>query len=292
MRSSQARTLAAALRVAGPLAAALLFSAAVPGASASGKCDGDSAIYRIMPKALGKPGQVSPAPYALPCDSMVVPSGQTTRIYGATMIHFGMAPASSGKITVKGDLIVEGQAGNPVYLSGSVTSTEFGFVPGPHSWGGLELDSGASLRMNHVRMFNAPTALVLFSQNVILEDSYFRGVSGVVLPDTSLFLDPQGQTIAKLDLRSGKAVGMSGGAESGQNPGSSHPSGSGGRSGKRTAIVAAGGVGIAAILLGAGWLALNATGEDPKKDQEQVTDPDGKFENLPTLPGIPPPASR
>jgi hypothetical protein len=261
------------------IAAALLLSAGCHGAHASGNCDGDSAHFRILPRELGKPGQTVPTPYALPCDSMVVPAGQTTRILGATMIHFGADPSASGKITVKGELIVEGKPGNPVYLSGSVASTEFGFVPGPHSWGGLEVDSGASLRMNHVRMFNAPTALVLFSKNAILQDCYFRGVSGVVLPDTSLFLDPQGQTVATLDLRNGKAPGLA------KAPAA--PRGGGSRSSaKHTALIAAGGAGIAALLLGAGWLALNATDDGGTP----ASPPAMRFDDPPPLPEIPKPA--
>lgn len=264
------------------VAALLLLTAGWHGAYASGHCDGDSAHYRIMPKELGKPGQSTPAPYPLPCDSMVVPAGQTTRIHGAAMIHFGAAPASSGKITVKGELIVEGKPGNPVYLSGSVASTEFGFVPGPHSWGGLEVDSGAVLRMNHVRMFNAPTALILFSKNAILQDCYFRGVSGVVLPDTSLFLDPQGQTVAMLDLRTGNAAGLA------QAPVTAR-SGAPRSPGKRTALLAAGGAGIAALVLGAGWLAYSGTEEEGKPAPSKAPDIDGP----PPVPGsIPPPAGK
>jgi hypothetical protein len=253
-------------RFAARLAAVLSLCAALQGAYASGKCEGDSARYRIMPKSIGRPEQASPTPYPMPCDSMVVPPGQTTRIYGSAMIHFGADPATSGKITVKGDLIVEGRKGSPVYLSGSVASTEFGFVPGPHSWDGLELDSGASLRMSHVRMFNAPTALVLFSRNAILQDCYFRGVSGLVLPDTSLFLNPQGQNVDALDLRTGNAAHL---AKTPAPDRKAEPR----PSGKRTAALAAGGVGIAALILGAGWLALNATGEDAKPAPEQDLDP-------------------
>jgi hypothetical protein len=261
-------------------ATALLLAGAFQGASASGKCEGDSALYRIMPKAIGRPDQAAPAPYPMPCDSMVVPPGQTTRIYGSAMVHFGKAPAAAGKITVKGELIVEGKAGNPVYLSGSVASTEFGFVPGPHSWGGLEIDSGASLRMNHVRMFNAPTALVLFSKNVVLQDCYFKGVSGLVLPDTSLFLNPQGQNVEMLDLRSGKPAVLAKGPEPVRK-------GDSGTSGKRTVWLAAGGVGIAAIALGAGWLAFNG----PDGSGKTVNPPEEPLEGPPPIPtDIPPPA--
>jgi hypothetical protein len=265
------------------LAALLLILGALQGAFAAGKCDGDSAQYRIMPKTLGRPEQTSPTPYPLPCDSMVVPPGQTTRIYGATMIHFGAAPSSAGKITVKGELIVEGKPGSPVYLSGSIASTEFGFVPGPHSWGGLEVDSGASLRMNHVRMFNAPTALVLFSKNAVLQDCYFRGVSGLVLPDTSLFLNPEGQSVAMLDLRSGKTAGLAK-APSGGGKGDSHSSG------KHTALIAAGGVGIAALVLGAGWLTFNASANDGEKT---VSNPETQLDAPPDMPlDTPKPANR
>jgi hypothetical protein len=137
--------------------------------------------------------------------------------------------------------------------------------------------------MNHVRMFNAPTALVVFSENVVLQDCYFRGVSGLVLPDNSLFLNPQGQGIEMMDLRNGKAVRLSKVPEAGKrrDPASPAPT-----PGKRTALFAAGGIGIAAIVLGAGWLALNVSddgGSAVPSTEPEVDDP-------PAVPAIPQPA--
>ena len=264
-----------------PLFAAFL---ACLGAAASawgaGRCLGDSARYRILPKSIGKTGQAAQAPYALPCDSMIVPAGQTTRIHGATMLHFGPNPPAASKIVVKGELLIEGKSGHPAYLSGSVAATEFGFVPGIHAWDGIQVDSGAALRISHARIFNAPTALVLLGKNVVLEDCYFRGTSGLVLPDTNVLLDPRGQNLEVLDLRDGRPTVLAKPAAPPAGPGPDKKQAYAG-SGTKAAWITAGGVGLLAAS-GIAWWALQPS---PGKNPSKPTSDDG-FEPLPNIPDV------
>lgn len=265
----------------GLLGAGLCLMALLPGArtaSAAGKCEGDSARFHIMPKDIGNAGRSAPAPFAFPCDSMVVPAGQTTIIHGSTLAHFG-DPSLASKITVKGNLVVEGKPERPAYLCGSISTTEFGPVPGSQAWGGVEVDSGASLRISHARVFNAPTALILFSKDMVLEDCYFRGTSGLVLPDTSLFLDPKGATLDKLDTRNGRPV-LSAHKEK-ENREKGHGKDGSPAIGKRAAWIAAGAVGILAAS-GAAWLALR---DDSKENGSGK--PSDQLDADPVLPDVP-----
>ena len=259
-----------------PLVLAALLAGTGRMATAAGTCGSDSARFHLLPKTIGSPNAVSRTPYALPCDSMVVPSGQTTTIYGASMLHFGPNPGPASKIVVKGALVIEGKADNPAYLSGSITATEFGLVPGNQAWDGLVVDSGASLRVSHARVFNAPTALVSFSKNVVLKDCYFRGTSGLVLPDTSLFLNPQGQTVDALDLRTGKPHGLAKAVHESRKGSPARPAASG--SGRSAALITAGGIGLLAAS-GVAWWAIQ---ENSKGKGNAVSD--AEFEPTPALP--------
>jgi len=245
---------------------------------AAGKCDGDSAKYHIMPKTIGRPNEIFKSPYALPCDSMLVPEGQTTTIYSASMVHFGPNPSLASRIVVKGKLLVEGKAENPTYFSGSVKQTELGYVPGTQVWDGIEVDSGAVVRFDHARIFNAPTAMLVYSKDVVLEDCYFQGASGIILLDKNLLLNTQGHTIDVMDLRNGVKETPKATAKS-----SEPKKDSGSRAKKpgsiRNALYTAGGVGLLAAT-GVTWFALSSHSK-PAKPPETGSNLDSDPE-LPT----------
>lgn len=222
---------------------------------AAGKCGGDSARYHIMPKVIGRPNEIFKTPFTLPCDSMLVPAGQTTTIHAATMINFGTNPSLASRIVVKGTLLVEGKPENPVYFSASVKQSDFGYVPGTQVWDGLQVESEATVKFKHARIFNAPTALVVFSKNVTFEDCYLQGASGIILLDTNLLLNTQGHTIDILDLRKGLKSSPLSIANSAGTKGKSDTAEK--KSGiKKGLIYTAGGVGIAAAA-GIALFALN-----------------------------------
>lgn len=224
-------------------AAGLALALCAVGAQGAGNCGGDSARYRIMPPLIGRPAATARTPYDLPCDSMIVPRGQTTTIYGLSVVNFGSGPG--GKIVVQGKLVIEGKPGNPAYLAGSIANG-IGFAPGDRPWIGVQADSGAILRISHARFYNASAALVLSTRDVVLRNCFFKGTSFLTLPDTSLPLNPSGQSLSALDLREGGWALFHAGSDDG-------------RSDRGARIVRAGkwlagGVGILAIAGGAWWL--------------------------------------
>lgn len=199
---------------AGVLATVAMLVAALSAVTAhgAGKCAGDSARYRIMPPVIGRPGATARSPYDLPCDSMVVPRGQTTTIHGLSVVNFGPGSRAGGKIVVKGKLVIEGKPGNPAYLAGSIAPNTIGFAPGNRPWSGIEADSGAILRISHARFYNATAGMILSSRDVILKNCFFKGTSALTLPDTTLPLNPVGQSLSSLDLREGWLSIFSGGS--------------------------------------------------------------------------------
>jgi hypothetical protein len=89
------------------IAALLAFGAVMmPGSTWGAKCGYDSAHYHIMPREIGRRNEVFKTPYKLPCDSMLVPKGDTSIIYESSMLHFGVNPSTTSKITVMGTMIV------------------------------------------------------------------------------------------------------------------------------------------------------------------------------------------
>jgi hypothetical protein len=182
------------------------------GAHGAGKCEGDSARFRIMPPVIGRPEATARTPYDLPCDSMVVPRGQTTTIHGLTVVNFGPGSRPGGKIVVKGKLVIEGKPGNPAYLAGSIAPNVIGFAPGDQPWFGIQADSGAILRISHARFYHASEGMVLSSRDVILKNCFFKGTSALTLPESRLTLNPVGQSLSSLDLREGWLSIFSGGS--------------------------------------------------------------------------------
>lgn len=170
-----------------------------------GECAGDSAVYRTLPKEIGRENEIFKTPYTLPCDSMVVRAGDTTLIHGNTLVHFGSDPSTSSRIHVHGRLVILGDANRPVYFSATVRLSESGgYIPGNQVWDGIEVAETGQIESRHARFFSAPTSILSRSRNVFMESSYFRGSSGLIFPDTNVYLATQGTTLQLLDLRSSR----------------------------------------------------------------------------------------
>jgi hypothetical protein len=259
---------------------ALAFSAI--GAYGAGKCEGDSARFRILPPTIGRPAATVRTPYELPCDSMIVPPGQTTIIYGSSVVNFGSGTGPGGTILVKGKLVIEGKPGNPAYLSGSVEATEAGFGPGDGPWIGIQADSGAILRISHARFYNASAALVVSSRDVVLKNCFFKGTSALSLPDTSLALNPMGQSLSSLDLREGRRAFFATGSGAVNGDGNAERGPRNGRAGKWLA----GSVGVLAISGAAAWWALH-----PASKPHAAPVPVPAVVGLDAVPDLPQPAA-
>ncbi|HLP41811.1 MAG TPA: hypothetical protein VK465_09920 [Fibrobacteria bacterium] len=162
-------------------------------------------VYRILPREIGRENEIFKTPFTLPCDSMVVPVGDTTLIHGNTLVHFGSDPSPSSRIHVHGRLVIHGDTNRPVYFSASVRLSESGgYIPGNRIWDGIEVAETGQIESRHARFFHAPTSILSRSRNVFMESSYFRGSSGLILPDTSVRLATQGAVLKVLDLRSSR----------------------------------------------------------------------------------------
>jgi len=255
----------------------------VPGATWAAKCGYDSASYRIMPKVIGRENEIFKSPFAMPCDSMLVPKGDTTTIYEFSMLHFGANPPASSKITVMGTLIVKGKPDHPVYFSGSVKETQMGYVPAEAKWDGIEVDSGGTIRFQYARVFNAPTAMVILSKNTVMVNSFFQGTAGIVLPDTSISIGVDGTTI-DMDLRKSTPTFGNSTPELVDHPrkNENQRNESGSISGKKVAIYA-----IAGALVTAGGITMWALGKDDSKGGS--TPISGRLDSEPLYPNDPKP---
>jgi hypothetical protein len=169
----------------------------------AGACPEGRDFYRNLPVAIGREDQVGKFPYAMPCDTMYVRKGVTTVVYPGGMLYFER-PSLASVIKVEGTLILKGTKNSYVTLSGSIDSGRTGPEPGNRQWGGIEVAEGGRLEMEYAGCMRAPTPITTFSSQVRIVNSWFKGSSGLILPDGSLYpMESSWQAINNLDLSKG-----------------------------------------------------------------------------------------
>jgi hypothetical protein len=166
-------------------------------------CAENREFRQNLPAVIGREDQVGKFPFALDCDTMFVRKGVTTVIYPGTLLYFSK-PSINSLIKVEGALIVKGTRNSYVTLSASLDSSRNGAEPGQKQWSGIEVAEGGRLEMEYAGFMNAPTPITAFSTQVKIVNSWFKGSSGIVLPDGSLFaLESSWHAINDLDLAKG-----------------------------------------------------------------------------------------
>jgi hypothetical protein len=184
------------------LRALILLSLCVSGAFAAG-CLENKDFYQNLPTAIGREDQVGKFPFAFNCDTVFVRKGVTTVVYPGTLLYFSH-PSINSVIKVEGTLVLKGSQNSYVSLSGSLDSSRNGVAPGQKLWGGIEVAEGGRLEMEYVGCMRAPTPVTAFSQHVKIVNCWFKGSSGMILPDGSLYpMESSWHAINDLDLTKG-----------------------------------------------------------------------------------------
>lgn len=189
----------------------LLFAAALAAFAApsrAARCLENHDWQQNLPAEIGRGDTASKYPFAFQCDTVFVRKGVTTTVRPNTYLYFAKTSLNS-VIKVEGTLVLRGSKNAYVYLSGSLDTTHgggrTGFEPGEKPWGGIEVSEGGKLVMEYVGMARAPTPITAFSKQVTIVNSFFKGSSGMILPDGSLMpLDPKWQAVNDLDLSKSK----------------------------------------------------------------------------------------
>lgn len=180
----------------------LLLAACASAALAAG-CLENKDFYQNLPTAIGREDQVGKFPFPLNCDTVYVRKGVTTVVYPGTMIFFSR-PSINSVIKVEGTLILKGTRNSYVTLSGSLDSSRNGAEPGQRLWGGIEVAEGGRLEADYAGFMRAPTPVTAFSSQVKIVNCWFKGSSGIILPDGSLFpMESSWHAINDLDLAKG-----------------------------------------------------------------------------------------
>lgn len=165
-------------------------------------------FHQNLPTVIGHEDQMGKYPFALNCDTVFVRKGVTTVVHPGTMLHFAR-PTLNSVIKVEGTLIIKGSKNSYVTLSGSLDSTRNGLEPGNRPWGGIEISEGGRLDMEYAGMMRAPTPITAFSFQVRIVNSWFKGSSGMILPDGSMFaMDSKWMAINDMDFRKGNSDRM------------------------------------------------------------------------------------
>ena len=156
-----------------------------------------------LPAAIGREDQTGKHPFALECDTVFVRKGVTTIVYPGTMLYFSK-PSINSTIKVEGTLILKGTRNSYVTLSGSLDSSRNGVEPGQKPWGGIEVAEGGRLDVEYAGFMESATPITAFSTKVKIVNSWFKGGSGMNLPDGSLYpLESSWHAINDLDLSKG-----------------------------------------------------------------------------------------
>lgn len=184
------------------LRALVLLSLCASGTLAAG-CLENKDFYQNLPTTIGREDQVGKFPFAFNCDTVFVRKGVTTVVHPGTMLYFSH-PSINSVIKVEGTLILKGSQNSYVSLSGSLDSSRNGMAPGQKLWGGIEVAEGGRLEMEYVGCMRAPTPVTAFSQHVKIVNCWFKGSSGMILPDGSLYpMESSWHAINDLDLTKG-----------------------------------------------------------------------------------------
>jgi hypothetical protein len=160
-------------------------------------------FYQSLPTVIGREDQIGKFPFALNCDTVFVRKGVTTVVHPGTILYFAR-PSINSVIKVEGTLIIKGTKNSYVTLGGSLDSTRNGVEAGKKSWGGIEVAEGGRLEMEFAGFMRAPTPITAFSFQVKILNSWFKGSSGMILPDGSLFaMESSWHAINNMDMTKG-----------------------------------------------------------------------------------------
>lgn len=185
---------------------ALIFlSAILTGPAGAATCLENRDFQQNLPTVIGREDQSGKFPFALNCDTVFVRKGVTTVVHPGTMLYFSR-PSLNSVIKVEGTLIIKGSENSYVSISGSLDSSRNGLEAGNRPWGGLEISEGGKLEMEYAGMMRAPTPITAFSFQVKIINSWFKGSSGMILPDGSMFaMDSKWMAINNMDFTKGNS---------------------------------------------------------------------------------------
>ena len=179
----------------------LLLLASLSGPAIAGQCSGDSVSLRYMPSLLGKKYSRIRTPHFFPCDTMEVRQGDTSYIYSGAQLAWNAASTKKRLIHVKGTLIIEGWEEEPVTIAGTLEEFAFGHKAGPGQWEGFLVEAEGELRLNWARLYNAPSAIVSYSEKVSLKKVHVKGVQGIIGPHTNMIIENREADIESMDFK-------------------------------------------------------------------------------------------
>jgi hypothetical protein len=182
---------------------AVCAAAAFVAPSRAATCLENRDFQQNLPTVIGREDQVDKLPFAFNCDTVFVRKGVTTVVHPGTQLYFAR-PSLNSVIKVEGTLIIKGTKNSYVSISGSLDSTRNGLEAGNRPWGGIEISEGGKLEMEYAGMMRAPTPITAFSFQVKIINCWFKGSSGMILPDGSLFaMDSKWQAVNYMDFTKG-----------------------------------------------------------------------------------------
>lgn len=140
-------------------------------------------LNSLLPREIGSEKAEGIQPYQALCDTLYVPSGDTTLIHAGTLFHFSRPEFGNRIIMVQGCLRILGKTDLPVSLAGDLFTARSVSEAGSGKWGGIRVESSGSLEIRNALFTGADTALDLRSLSVRLTQVQFEGCK--------IWLDPE-----------------------------------------------------------------------------------------------------
>lgn len=142
----------------------------------------------ILPSFIGGPEKSrTKFTFQMNCDTMVVPSGDTTTIATNTLLYFPEKQLPNRIILVEGTLKIQGKSKHSVVLAGSKAVSQLGgAVPGDEKWGGIRVSESGALFIEHADFFNADTAFRSHSSRLSMDLGYFSDCDVFILSDGTI----------------------------------------------------------------------------------------------------------
>ncbi len=138
-------------------------------------CMGDSLKFRTMPKSFGRPTSSMVENNFLPCDTMIVQKGDTTRIYAGQRLAFAADKRERNRIIfVLGTLIATGSPMGQVDFAGTLEEYPFGLRPSKTRWEGIEVEKDGELHLENTSIFSASVPVKSASEKVTFKNVSLR----------------------------------------------------------------------------------------------------------------------
>jgi hypothetical protein len=118
----------------------------------------------------------------IPCDTLIIAESESVTLHAGVTVCFSK-PSMNSVIKVEGTLTASGNKNAYITFHGSCPDS----TKRESMWGGIEVGEAGVLDLQYCGFIRAPTPICSFSFQVTILNNFFKGSSGIILPDGNLY---------------------------------------------------------------------------------------------------------